>query len=259
MSVIEITDPAAVPAALETIEPGDRLEAESFAALAQSSGELLSLAEALAQRGAGLVCRAEGVDTDGDGGLFLRVCQSLAALDRQNRAQRRREGIERAKEDGRYKGRRPIAVDEKLFDDIAARWEQGEITAREAMKRLALKPNTFYRRIKEREEQKMKDYKQVEKELRQEIRETGRQSRKAMEDLKKQVKTEARELKKAAEAEAKELKKAAEEKLDLHDVEKELRRDRRQAEAEYKDELRQIKKDVESETAELKKLLSSEE
>lgn len=245
MSTIEIKEPAALGAALETLQPGDCLLAESFSALARSVGELLKLAEAVEKKQAVLVSRAEGVDTADDGGFFFRVCAGLAGLEG---TQRRREGVERAKADGRYKGRKPIAVDEALFDETVARWEQGEITAREAMRSLALKPNTFYRRIKEREETKMKEYKQVEKEIRQELRETSRQSKKAMDDLRKQVR-----------AEAKELKKTAEEKLDLRDVERELRRDRRNAEAEYKDELRQMKKDVENETAELKKLLEGEE
>ena len=98
-----------------------------------------------------------------------------------------REGVERAKEEGRYKGRKPIAVDEGLFDSVVSLWQSGQITARDAMARLDLKPNTFYRRIKEREEQKMKDYKKVEHEIRDEIKEAAKQSRRDLDELKKQV------------------------------------------------------------------------
>ena len=175
------------------------------------------------------------------------LCRALHALDEEKTRPRRRDGIEKAKEEGRYKGRKPIAVDEDLFDSVVSLWRGGEITAREAMAKLDLKPNTFYRRIKEREELKMKDYKKAERELKEEIKEVAKQSRRDLDELKKQVK-----------AEAKEVKKAAEEKLELHDVEREMRRDRSRAEAEYQEAVRQMKKDVEAEAKEMKKILENE-
>ena len=123
-----------------------------------------------------------------------------------------------------------------------------QIGARQAMARLDLKPNTFYRRIKEREEQKMKDYKKVEHEIRSEIKEAARQSRKDLDELKKQVRSE-----------AKEIKKAADEKLELRDVEREMRHDRIRAEVEHHDVVKQMKKDVEAEAKELKKLVGEKE
>lgn len=248
MATFEIKDRETLDAALEAMQPGDCLHVESFQSLARQGRDLLILAQTLQERGIDLVTAAEDIDTRRGEDSFFRVCAGVRLLDRQHGERRRREGIEKAREDGRYKGRKPIAVDETLFDAVVARWEKGEITAREAMSRLDLKPNTFYRRIKEREENKMKEYKQAEKELRQELRESGKQAKEAMHDLKKQVR-----------AEAKEVKKAAEEKLDLHDVEREIRKDRIRAEIDHKDEMRQLKKDVESEAAELKKLLESEE
>ena len=65
--------------------------------------------------------------------------------------QRQREGIATAKAEGKYKGRQPIAVDEETFKQQCSLWRSGEITATEAIKRLNLKPNTFYRRVKEME------------------------------------------------------------------------------------------------------------
>lgn len=247
MTEYKVKDPAEVSAALAQMQAGDVLAAASFRSLARSGRELAALARTLRDRQLELVSAGEDVDTRRADDSFFRVCAGLEELDRLYGVQRRREGIEKAKEDGRYKGRKPIAVDETLFDAVAARWERGEITAREAMSRLELKPNTFYRRIKEREENKMKEYKQVEKEIRQELRDSGRQARETMRDLKKQVHSE-----------AKEVKKAAEEKLDLHEVEREIRKDRIRAELEHKDELRQMKKDVEAEAAQLKTLLEGD-
>ena len=230
---------------LPTLHAGDCVQIGSFAAVAASCTELFEAAEALETRGAELISLSEGIDTRMESGkTFFGVCRSLRALDEGKNRPRRRDGIEKAQEEGRYKGRKPIAVDESLFDSVVSLWQSGEITAREAMAKLDLKPNTLYRRIKEREEQKMKDYKKVEHEIKEEIREAAKQSRKDLDELKKQVRTEAREV-----------KKTAGEKLELHDVEREMRHDRIRAEAEHHEALKQMKKEVQAESRELKKMM----
>ena len=232
-------------AALEKAAPGDLIQAEALADLARSSRDLLPLLDRMREQELDFSVAAQGVDTRGEGGrLIYALVRGLADLDRSRRRKKQLEGIARAREEGRYRGRKPIAVDETLFDSVVALWREGRITAREAMSRLDLKPNTFYRRIKEQEEMKMKDYKQIEKDIRAELKEAARQGRQDLHELKKQVR-----------AEAEEVKQAASETLELHDVEKEIRRDRRKAEAEHQDTIRQMKKDVESEAKELKKLM----
>ncbi len=42
-----------------------------------------------------------------------------------------------------------MPIDEDAFKHERERWRNGEQTATEAMKRLDIKPNTFYRRVKE--------------------------------------------------------------------------------------------------------------
>ena len=245
MAVYEVRDRRELSDALESAQPGDCLRVPSLSAAASGSREALSLISDLRARGVGFASGEECIDTQSViGRAIADFCAALCELDRRELLAKRRSGIERAREDGRYKGRKPIAVDEALFDSVVALWRQGAITAREAMARLKLKPNTFYRRIKEQEETKMKDYKKVEKEIRSGIKEAARQSRQDLRDLKEQVK-----------AEAEEVKQAAGDALDLHGVEKELRRERRSAESEYNDAVRQMKKDVEAEAKELKKLV----
>ena len=65
-----------------------------------------------------------------------------------------RSGIERAKVDGKYKGRQPIKVDESKLKSVYTRWKAGEITARQAQRELDLKADTFYRRVKVYEKDK---------------------------------------------------------------------------------------------------------
>ena len=142
---------------LVQLSPGDCVELESLDLLAGNGKDLVSTLAEIGARGADLVSHREGIDTRGDQGKSLfALCRVLQGSDLFSR---RREGIDRAKAEGRYKGRKPITVDAGLFDSVVSLWQTGQITAREAMARLDLKPNTFYRRIKEMEEAKMKDYK----------------------------------------------------------------------------------------------------
>lgn len=232
-------------AALERLAPGDGIEIESFAVIAESAAALLEEASVLEKKGLRLRSLSEQIDTgDEKDAAFFRYCRQLRLLEPDRPGQRHRKGIERARQEGRYKGRKPIAVDEALFDSVVALWKCGEITAREAMSRLDLKPNTFYRRVKESEAQKMKEFKEMEKSISGEAREAARQSRRELDELKKQVRSEAREV-----------KKAAHDKMDAHDVKREIRREKRQAEAEHAGEVQRLKRDVEAETQELKKLL----
>ena len=244
MSEIYCAKKEDVLAALDSLGPDDCIMVKSLSELAGNSAELLGLAEKIASKGAALCSADDGIDTRTQSGrMFFPICGMLSALDRGDRKRKQLDGIERAKNEGKYKGRKPIAIDEGLFDSVVALWQDGQITARQAMEKLDLKPNTFYRRLKEREENKMTDMKKAGQEIREEIREAAKQSRKDLDELKKQVKAEAREV-----------KKAADEKLELHDVEREIRKDRIKAELEHHDSVKQLKKEVEAEAKELKKL-----
>ena len=245
MKDLSIQDREELAKQLDSLEKGDCIRVDSLTVAAKNTADLLAVLVRLGDVGADFVSLREGIDTRGrQGEAFYALCRALRELQSSSGREKRREGIERAKEEGRYKGRKPIAVDEDLFESLVELWQSGQISARQAMARLDLKPNTFYRRIKEREANRMKDYKKVEHEFREEIKEAARQSRHDLDELRKQVK-----------AEAKEVKKAADEKLELHDVEKEMRKDRIRAEVQHHDAVRQMKKDVEAEAKELKKLM----
>lgn len=83
--------------------------------------------------------------------LLIEVYAQLAQAELEKRAKRQAEGIAVAKTKGVYKGRKPIQLDNEQLEVTYARWKDNEITARQAMRELGIKPNTFYRRIKEYE------------------------------------------------------------------------------------------------------------
>ena len=109
----------------------------------------MSIISSLTEKGVEFVSLKESIDTTTPHGRFmLNVFGALAELERESILERQREGIEIAKAEGKYNGRKPIPVDEAKFRAVCARWRAGEITATAAMKEVGLKPNTFYRRVR---------------------------------------------------------------------------------------------------------------
>ncbi len=95
------------------------------------------------------------VDVPGDSSYLLEMVQNIlievmgtiAEEELRMRKKRQMEGIEIARQQGKYRGRKPVQIEEKAFLDKYARWRKGEITAAEAMRLLGVKANTFYRRV----------------------------------------------------------------------------------------------------------------
>ena len=132
------------------VRKGDTVIVESISRIARNTRDLLSIVSQFTEKGVECVSLKESIDTTTPQGRFmLTVFGAMAELERENILQRQKEGIEIAKNEGKYKGRQPIKVDEKQLRDVCARWRSGEITAVAAMKELNLKPNTFYRKVKE--------------------------------------------------------------------------------------------------------------
>ncbi len=127
---------------LGELEAGDCLAVSRLSGAADSPAALLALLDDLNRRDIRFRSMEEGLDTGTEQGRFaVEFLRAVLRLEQQ----------EEAKENA-AKGRKPIEVDEELFDRILERWKNGEMTARQAMAELNLKPNTFYRRVKERRE-----------------------------------------------------------------------------------------------------------
>lgn len=132
------------------VRSGDVVIVESISRIARNTRDLLSIVSELTENGVEFVSLKENIDTTTPQGRFmLTVFGALAELERENILERQREGIEIAKSKGKYKGRKPVEIDEARFKALCNRWRSGEITATAAMNEIGLKPNTFYRRVKE--------------------------------------------------------------------------------------------------------------
>ncbi|MGE4214303.1 MAG: recombinase family protein [Anaerotignaceae bacterium] len=133
---------------LEFVRNGDTVICESISRFARNTKDLLWLIEKLNSKGVVFISKKEAIDTNTPTGKFmLTVFGAVAELEREYILQRQREGIEVAKKQGKYVGRKRIESPE--FQKVYGRWSKGEITASKAMEILGMKKNTFYRRVKE--------------------------------------------------------------------------------------------------------------
>ena len=129
------------------VREGDMVIVESISRFARNTRDLLDLVEQLTRKQVEFVSKKEAIDTTTPSGKFmLTIFGAVAELEREYILQRQREGIAIAKAKGVYKGRKPIERPE--FKQVVTLWRRGTITAVEAMKRLDMKPSTFYRKVK---------------------------------------------------------------------------------------------------------------
>lgn len=138
---------------MEFIREGDTVVVSEIARFARNTKDLLELVSQLEAKGVQFESQKEKIDTMSPAGKFmLTVFAAMAQLERDYILARQKEGIDAKKAEGGYKGRVPIKVDESQFVQEYKLWKDGKITAKTAMAHLGLKPNTFYRRVKEYEE-----------------------------------------------------------------------------------------------------------
>ena len=130
------------------VRTGDCVIVESISRFARNTRDLLELIEQLQQKEVQFVSKKEAIDTTTPTGKFmLTVFGAVAELEREYILQRQREGIAIAKANGVYKGRKPIQ--RAAFETIVTQWQNGEMTAVEAQRRLVLTPSTFYRKVRD--------------------------------------------------------------------------------------------------------------
>lgn len=97
-------------AAIDYLRDGDALVVTKLDRLARSMRDLLVIVERIEAKGAGLCILAMNLDTKtATGKLMLNVLGSVAEFERSMMLERQREGIAKAKAEGKYKGRAPTA------------------------------------------------------------------------------------------------------------------------------------------------------
>ena len=134
---------------IQRLNHGDVLHVYHVSRLGRKTTEVLTLVEDLQARGVGIVVeQLDSMDiTKGAGKLVFTMLAGLEEMERTDMLERQRIGIERAKAEGKYTGRKP--VDPEVIDTAVLLRSQGLSVAKTA-KQLGIGESTLYRELAKR-------------------------------------------------------------------------------------------------------------
>ena len=139
-------------AMIDYVREGDIVYIHDFSRLARSTKDLLEIVETLEKKGVALVSNKESLDTGTPTGkLMLTVIAAIYEFERANMLERQREGIEIAKREKKFKGRKPINIDinSDKFMKLHEKYTQRKITKVEMAQELNISRPTLDKLLKE--------------------------------------------------------------------------------------------------------------
>jgi DNA invertase Pin-like site-specific DNA recombinase len=147
-----VTDRPVLTNLMATLKSGDKLTVYSISRFARNTKDLIDLVEQLNNKGVIFVSLKEAIDTTTPTGMFmLTIFGAVAQLERDYLKDRQAEGIAEAVAEGKYKGRRQIEYP-KQWDKYYKMMKVNDISGVDVMKILELKKTTFYKLVKQYEE-----------------------------------------------------------------------------------------------------------
>lgn len=145
-----IQDRTQLQAMLDFCREGDAIFVHDFSRLARSTRDLLDIVSYLDTKGVKLVSNKENLDTSTPTGkLMLTVIASINEFERQNLLERQHEGIEIAKREGKYKGRKQVQVDKAKFEREYEKYMSRKISKSQMAVNLNISRPTLDRLIRE--------------------------------------------------------------------------------------------------------------
>lgn len=132
---------------LDYIRHGDTVTVTKLDRLARSSNDLLSIAEKIKEKGADVAVLNIHLDTKSPTGqLMLTMLGAIAEFEREIMLERQRDGIAIAKDEGRYKGRKPIEQTKLNQVQILV---LGGMSVSKAVSELGIARRTYYKAMEE--------------------------------------------------------------------------------------------------------------
>jgi DNA invertase Pin-like site-specific DNA recombinase len=129
--------------AMDYAREGDIFVVTKLDRLARSMADLIRIKDALECKGATLKILNLNIDTSTPTGkLMLSLLGSIAEFERDIMLERQREGIAKAKEDGKYKGRAPTA--QRQSDEVKRLKAEGK-TADQIVEMLGISRSSVFR------------------------------------------------------------------------------------------------------------------
>lgn len=147
VSSVDVTAREKLLEALEYVREGDTLVVTKLDRLARSVAHLLEILDTLTTKGANLRILSMGIDTGtATGKLMLTLLGGVAEFEREIMLERQREGIAKAKAQGKYKGRAPTA---RAKAQEVVRMHREGIGGTEIAKRIGIGRSSVYRILNE--------------------------------------------------------------------------------------------------------------
>lgn len=133
--------------ALDYVRDGDVFVVTKLDRLARSMADLMKITEQMAQKAVTLRILALNLDTSTPTGkLMLNLIGSIAQFEREIMLERQREGIAKAKDEGKYKGRVPTA--RRQAEDVMKLRAEG-LTADQIAAQLEISRSSVFRIFRE--------------------------------------------------------------------------------------------------------------
>ena len=141
--VSSVVQRAELEAALDYAREGDALVVTKLDRLARSVAHLVSLGERLDAKGVSLKVLEQAIDTSTPTGrLMFNMLGAIAQFERELMLERQREGVAKAKAEGKYRGRAPTA---RAKASEVRRLHSESVGATEIAKRLRISRASVYR------------------------------------------------------------------------------------------------------------------
>ena len=136
---------------LSTLQYGDKIIVNSMEAIANTVAGFTDEIFTAVTNGVDIINQSGQVLIDAmTRAAVVPIVVTQRIITRREHEERRREGIEQAKKSGKYTGRKPIEVDEKVLRQVNKELKEGLISVEEAMRRTKINSkSTFYRKVRE--------------------------------------------------------------------------------------------------------------
>ena len=138
------------PDVISALQYGDKVIVESLEAIADTTAGFADVMFTIVTSGVDVITKSGQVLIDAaTRAAMIPYVITQRIISRRERKANRQKGIEKAKKDGKYTGRKPIVVDETALRQVAKELDEGIITVEEAMRRTKINSrSTFYRKLK---------------------------------------------------------------------------------------------------------------
>lgn len=135
---------------LSALQYGDKIVVDSMEAIADTTAGFTDGIFTVVTNGVDIISQSGQVLVDAvTRAAMVPIVVTQRMITRREHAANRRDGIEQAKKNGKYTGRKPIEVDEKVLRQVNQELKDGLITVEEAMRRTKIgSKSTFYRKVR---------------------------------------------------------------------------------------------------------------